>query len=860
MNTDRWTADVVLNDGGTVHIRQIEPSDAPALQQFHARQSSESQYFRYFSAKAELTDAEAAKFCRIVPERRGALLVEDGPDLIAWADFERLEGRDDAEVAFHVDDAQSGRGIATLLLEHLSAMATAVGVRGFTAEVMADNRAMRLVFAHTGWPIERQFDSGVVEFSWSIDDTAAFLATTAKREQIGDSRSMARFLLPRSVVVIGASERPGSVGRMLVDNLRTPPSEIAVYAVNPHHDVVLGLPCVGSIDDIETQIDLALVAVPEAALFDVLRACARRRVRGAVVITEVSAEFPLAAAISDARRYGMRIVGPGSMGFANPGATPSLHAHLARAALPGGSLAVSLQSGSLGGSVLERANRLGVGLSWFVSLGEKADVSGNDLLQFWQDDNTTHVIAMYTESFGNPQRFARIARRVALTRPIVAVRPGNSPVHDALYQQAGVITVDTVAAMLDTARVLAFQPLARGPRVAVITNSASPARLLLAGLAANGLSSVDPDNGRESWQQLPWSVDPQTLVKAVNDRRNDGTCDAVVAIYAPPVASTDHSFAQALARAEPNEPTIPLIGVFLGLDDGPLTPGSTIPNFTFPDDVARVLGRCIRYAKWRDSATERAQLEQTPQTNTDEQREAQQRIQDVIDQVLQVDSRDSLLTLAATTAVLGALDVPLVPATEVHTPAAAIVAAIKLGFPVALKANIRPRRGRGAVAGIVLDLRDQDDMTRAWAELDAADTLAAGATVQGMVPTGVEIRLTARIDPNLGQVVSVDLGGILAGHQREQSIRLIPLGSGDAERMLQSCLSEHVREDVGPAISTAARLIETICHAAEQHHEIVSIDLNPVILTPEGCWVTDAKIFVGPQPKPDSPMRHLGPA
>ena len=860
MNTDRWTADVVLNDGGTVHIRQIQPSDAPALQRFHARQSSESQYFRYFSAKAELSDAEAAKFCRILPGRRGALLVEDGPDLIAWADFERLEGRDDAEVAFHVDDRQSGRGIATLLLEHLSAMATAVGVRGFTAEVMADNRAMRLVFAHTGWPVERQFDSGVVEFTWSIDDTAAFLATTAKREQIGDSRSMARFLLPKSVVVIGASERPGSVGRMLLDNVRTPPSDIAVYAVNPNHNIVLDLPCVGSINDIETQIDLALIAVPEVELFAVLRACARRRVRGAVVITEISDQFPLDEVISDARRYGMRIVGPGSMGFANPGAAPSLHAHLARAALPGGSLAVSLQSGSLGGSVLERANRLGVGLSWFVSLGEKADVSGNDLLQFWQDDNTTRVIAMYTESFGNPQRFARIARRVALTRPIVAVRPGDSPVHDALYQQAGVITVDTVAAMLDTARVLALQPIAQGPRVAVITNSASPARLLLAGLRANGLDSVDSTGAIGSWQQLPWSVDPLTLVNAVRARRSDMTCDAIVVIYAPPIASTDHSFAQALASAEPSEPTIPLVGVFLGLDDGPLTPGSAIPNFTFPDDVARVLGRCVRYANWREQAAEQEQEAQPPPPEADEQRSVHRSLQAVIDHALQREPGNSLLTLSATTEFLGTLDIPFVPAAEVHTAPEAIAAATKLGFPVALKASIRPRRGRGAIAGVVLDLRDAHDVSRAWAELDAAHTLVAGARVQGMVPTGVEIRINARIDPNLGHVVSVDLGGILAGHEREQSIRLIPLGSGDAERMLQACLSEHVREDIGSAIPTAARLIETICHAAEHHHEIVSIDLNPVILTPEGCWVTDAKIFVGPQPKPDSPMRHLGPA
>ncbi len=340
-----WSADVVLSDGGTVHVRPIEPGDAIALQRFHARQPKESQYYRYFSAKAELTDQEASRFSNVDLRDRGALIVEDGAEFIAWASYERLSGRNDADVAFHVDAGNARRGIATLLLEHLGSMAKAAGIERFTAEVLADNRPMLRVFGRSGWPIESHFESGIVDFVWPIDDTAGFLESVSTREQLADSRSMARFLLPKSIAVVGASARPGSVGRVLLENARSSAPQLAVYAVNPAHAELLGMPCVASITDVDADVGLAVIAVPEAALAEVLSACARHRVRGAVVITEVSDSFPIAQVVADARRYGMRIVGPGSMGLAVPGSSPALHAHLAHPAIPAGPLAVSLQSG-----------------------------------------------------------------------------------------------------------------------------------------------------------------------------------------------------------------------------------------------------------------------------------------------------------------------------------------------------------------------------------------------------------------------------------------------------------------------------------------------------------------------------------
>ena len=851
-----WAADVVLSDGDTVHVRPIEPGDAVALQQFHARQSRESQYYRYFSAKAELTDLEATRFSTVDLRDRGALVVEDGADFVAWASYERLSGRNDADVAFHVDGGHARRGIATLLLEHLGSMAKAAGIERFTAEVLADNRPMLRVFGRSGWPIESHFESGIVDFVWPIDETAAFLASVSQREQLADSRSMARFLLPKSIAVIGASERPGSVGRVLLDNARSSEPLVSVYAVNPAHTELMGGLCVASIADIDADVGLAIVAVPEAALAEVLSACARHRVRGAVVITEVSETFAMSEVVADARRYGMRIVGPGSMGLAMPRSSPALHAHLAHPAIPAGPLAVSLQSGSIGASVLDRAVRLGVGISSFVSLGDKSDVSANDLLQFWEDDESTRVIAMYTESFGNPRRFARIARRVSQTRPIVAVRPGAGPVDDALYQQAGVIRVETVADLLDTARVLASQPVALGRRVAIVSNSSGPARLLSAGLDLVGLQGVGPNETVGTWYSLPWSAEPKAFAAAVDAVRSDGTCDAAVVIHAPPVAPTDDVFARELAALLSNHPTVPLIAVLLGRPDGTIVAGSTVPNFAFPDDVARVLARCNRYARWRAALDVENAVHDPHDVHLDDDRAA--RADAVIAEALVRRPLGTLLPHAPTIDLLEAYDIPCAPTRPVVSVEAAVNAATELGFPVALKANVRPRRGRGADAGVALGLADVDALHAAWAAMDDVVGGLREATVQVLVPSGIECRIHATIHPVLGPVVSVGLGGVFADAIGDSIVRLVPIGIDEAVTMLGESRAGRVIDGLGDGATAAtAQVIAAVAAAIDRHPELAEIDLNPLIVADEGCWVVDALVRVRPTLIPDAPLRRL---
>ena len=477
---ERWSSTVVLGNGETALIRPIRPSDAASLAAFHERQSPESIYRRYFSPKPRLTDADLEHFTVVDFVGRVALVVERYGEFIAWASYERWPGRDDADAAFQVDDAHHGKGIATLLLEHLAAIARSNGIVRFTAEVLADNRPMLAVFARAGWPVERRFESGVVDLDFSLDDTEEFLDSVERREQRADSRAMARLLLPRTIAVVGASDEPGSIGDALWRHV-TAAATGAVFPVNPRHDEVGGKRSWPRLQDVPGDVNLAVVAVPAPALPTVVEDCIEARVRGAVVITSIEGtDIDFTQLVARARSFGVRIIGPGSMGVAAPRESVGVRAILVPDDLRPGAVAVSLQSGSIGASLLRLAEDMHMGLSWFVSLGDKCDVSGNDLLQFWEDDEATKVIAMYTESFGNPRKFARIARRVSRRRPIVAVRTGAAAIGasgGALYQQAGLIEVPTVAALLDTARVLATQPVMRGPRVALLTNARSPATL-----------------------------------------------------------------------------------------------------------------------------------------------------------------------------------------------------------------------------------------------------------------------------------------------------------------------------------------------------------------------------------------------
>jgi len=848
---DRWTSTVVLGDGETATIRPITTADAGALAAFHDRQSPDSVYRRFFSPKPHLTAQELEHFTNVDMVDRVALVVEAHGEFLAWASYERWPGRDDADTAFMVDDRHHGKGIGTLLLEHLAAIATSHGIKRFTAEVLADNRPMLSVFTRAGWVVERRYDSGVIEVDFAIAETEAFLDSLGRREQRADSRAMSRLLMPRTIAVVGASDRPGTVGEALWRNVvegATGP----VYAVNlgreeiaaPDGTVHRSYARVGDIGD---DVWLAVVAVPAEQLASVLRDCADAQVRGAVITTAVdNTGVDMAALVADANRRGLRVIGPASMGIAASRPEIGLQASLVPLRIPAGtspgSVALSLQSGSLGASVLARAERLGLGLSWFASIGDRSDVSGNDLLQFWEDDDTTTVIGMYTETLGNPRRFARIARRVSRRRPIVAVRTGAAgqmTLGGPLYQQSGLIEVPTVPVLLDTLRVLATQPVLHGPRVAVLSNSRSPQTLAESALAAAGLEPVAAP------RPLDWRATPADYLAAVTAALGSPDVDGLVIIHAPPLQSAVRAPVDELDEALDGA-TKPAAVVLLGADDGPLRRGSPVPAFSFPEPAAAALGRSYAYGRWLDTE---AAATSTSFDDVDA---------DAVDEIAAraVAAGRTVLDAAETAAVLQSYGIAM-PATRYVATAEAVAAADAVGFPVAIKARHR-HAGHSVDAGIALDVGDAAALRAVVERMqrtlgDHADHVQ----VQAMTSPGVDLRIRAVADPGIGPLIGVGLGGSQADLMAEEPRRLAPLSTESAAGLLADSRAAAALQHAGVGPEPVIETILRVAQLAADHANIVTADLNPVIATPAGCVVTDAIVLVNDAVSRSGTLRRL---
>ncbi|MCU1397351.1 MAG: putative acetyltransferase [Acidimicrobiales bacterium] len=842
---DRWSTSIVLSDGDTAFVRAITPEDAPLLLEFHERQPRDNLYRRFLSPKPTLNARELSHFTVVDFHDRVALVVEDRGEFIGWASYERWKARDDAEVAFMVDAEHQGRGIATLLLEHLAAIARSNGIDRFTAETLSDNRAMLRVFTRAGWPVERHYESGLTELEFSLTETERFVDSVEAREHRADSRAVARLLLPRSIAIIGASDRVGSVGHELWHNT-TAAFDGPVYAVNTRSATVGGQPATASVVDILDDVWLAVIAVPAAALAETIDQCIAKKVRGALVITATDGlDIDMVSIVAHARRNGMRVIGPASMGIAAPRPTGALNAALVPGRLPYGKVAISMQSGSLGASLLQLAADLHMGVSWFVSLGDKCDVSGNDLLQFWEDDETTAVIAMYTETFGNPRKFARLARRVGRTRPIVAVRTGTAAIGDAanaLYQQAGLIEVPTVRTMLDVARVLASQPAPNGPRVAILSNARSPRVLAAAAVTAAGLEPVDPPLA------LDWRSGADDFAAAITAALQSDLVDAVMIIHAPPLAAA-HAPAREIDTAALDS-SKPVLAVMLGGSDGPLLPGSPVPAFSFPEPAAAVLGRMYAYSRWR--ATEaQAPVDVSADTDADA---AQEIIRDAL-----ADASERM-SLVASTNLLAAYGVAVARGVQMQAPSSeqVIAAAGEVGYPVVVKAD-RRRVGRSARAGIALDLGDARAVADALTVIRSAlGTDADALVVQAMAMPGVDVHICCTTDKLLGPVMTLDVGSLQTARSSDGASRLVPLS-----RVAAVALVETSR--VGGALAAAgiddAPLIDTLIRLGQlmaDHPELDEIDIDPAIVSVEGCVATDVRIRLDPSSRSALPIRRLG--
>ncbi|MDP9115807.1 MAG: GNAT family N-acetyltransferase, partial [Actinomycetota bacterium] len=622
-----WEADVVVADGGTVHLRPILPTDADALVAFHAGLSRRTRYLRFFSAYPRIPDRDLQRFTQVDHRNRVAFIAELGGAIIAVGRYEGSPDTDEAEVAFVVADAHQGRGIGSVLLEHLAAAARESGIKRFHAVVLAENSPMIRVFQDAGYETARHIDEGEVTLEFAVDATAVTEAVMREREQHAEARSIQRLLFPSSVAVVGASEDKTKIGNAVFGNLLRMGFNGPLYPVNADARHVGGVRAYPSVLDVPDEVDLAVIAVPAASVPGVVEQCAARGVRGLVVISggfgerreDEERSRGLAAQrslVHSARTHGLRVVGPNCLGVVNTDPQVALNASLAPFPPLRGRAGFFCQSGALGVAVLGEAARRGLGISTFVSAGNRADVSGNDLLQYWETDGATDVVLLYLESFGNPRKFARVARRLARHKPIVAVKSGTGTVVAglasttvevpetsvrALFEASGVIRVDTLGDLFDVALLLTSQPLPAGGRIAFVGNSTALGVLVANACAAQGLSLNRMDD-------IGVDASSEVFRTSVTAAVEDDEVDAVVVVFVPPLQRTSGEDVAAALRAAAAAGAKPVLSTFLGFEGVPVdlaqagdcspAPGS-VPSYPTPERAVRALGRAVRYAAWR---------------------------------------------------------------------------------------------------------------------------------------------------------------------------------------------------------------------------------------------------------------------
>src|SRR6266511_1845648 len=641
----RREADVALRDGTTVHVRPARHEDAPELQRLFEGLSGESRYLRFFSGAVDvpLVVHWAAD---VDYQQRDGLVALTGADgrIVAHVGWERERDRPErAEIALVIDDGFQGRGLGTIMLGQLAESARVQGVELFIAEVLPGNHRMLRVFRDSGFSVRTRSLPGVIMAEMPTELTPAALRRFEDREERASAAAMRRVLAPRSVAVIGASRRRGTVGGELFHNLLAAGFAGPVYPVNPNAGVVQSVAAYPSVSKVPGPVDLAVLAVPAAEVIPVARQCAAKGVRALVVLSAGFAESGpegverQQALLRVCRQAGMRLVGPNCLGVINTDPAVRLDATFGPTLPARGRVGFGSQSGALGLAIVDYANHLGLGLSSFLSVGNKADISGNDLLGYWQEDPDTDLVLLYLESFGNPRKFARFAQRLARTKPVVAVKAGRSVAGaratsshtgallaasdvsvDALFHQAGVIRTDTLSELFDVAKLLATQPAPAGRRVAIVTNAGGPGILCADACEAAGLqvpafserlrsrlAAVLPAEGAAGNPvDLLAAAPPERYGRVLELVTASGEADAVIVIHVPPFAG-EHGTDQIAAAVHQADERVPaettMLAVLMTTADAPaeLRGGSRrIPCYAFPEEAARALARAAERGQW----------------------------------------------------------------------------------------------------------------------------------------------------------------------------------------------------------------------------------------------------------------------
>jgi len=867
-----WEADVVLRDGGTAHLRPIHPSDADSVQAFHVGQSQKSIYMRFFAFKSKLSAKELKRFTEVDYKDRVALVITIGGEIMGIGRYDRLDDPEEAEVAFNISDAHQGRGIGSILLEHLAAAARENGIRKFSAEVLPENRKMLMVFSDAGYDVKRHFDDGVVSLEFNIDPTDKSRAVMESREHRAEARSIQELLAPSSVAVIGASRKWGTVGYQLLEHIIEGGFTGPVYAINPEAFELAGMLSFARLSEVPGPVKLAVIAVPYAEVPKVVEECGAAGVKGIVVATAGYADdgdrglARQRELVRQARANGMRVIGPASLGIMNTNPAVSLNASMAPSLGRRGGLGLFSQSAAIGVSLYAASSRRRVGISTFLSAGNRADVSGNDMMQYWEDDADTTAVGLYLESIGNPRKFSRLARRLARTKPVIVAKsdamglglpPGHSvrttqappEALDAMMRQAGVIRVETIEQLMDVAQIVSSQPLPAGPGIAVFSNSRALGKVVADSAAAQGLgvvrvvTDVDLDAGM--------SVALPALRHSLQEVLTADTVHAVVVALLPAHGLTVEKIAGVLAECSVAAGK-PVVAAFSGLLDPSIyvegmvgdEAGSTVvPCYSNPGAAVAALGSVVRYAQWlgRDQGLFVEPEGCDPDGTHDE-------LERLLDKV----GGEQLLRLDAETAagLLARYGIRVVPSVGFDTADEAVTAADRLGWPVALKTTDPALRHRLDLGGVRLDIQDAESLRRNVLEMRKSLERYGSPSleVQTMAPVGQACTFRAIEDPLLGPVVSFGLAGDAVNLLDDWAHRVPPLSGSDLHDFIRAPRAS--RKLFGyqglPAVDARALedLAARLARLKDNHPEIALVDFNPVLAGPEGASILSADVRI----------------
>ena len=881
----------LLADGRTMTIRPAGPDDYGPVRQLHEAMAPDNLYFRFFSASRSSAEWEARRVCLRDDPGRVALLGVLGDEVVGIASYEVTADAAAAELALAVADGMHGRGIATLLLEHLVSLARAQEVKVLVADVLPDNYPVLRVLSDAGLAVRRRLGNGVVELSMpvppntALGEASTYLDAVAHREKQADVASLEPLLNPRSVAVIGAGRRSGSVGRTILRNIRDAGFAGALYAVSPRGGDIDGIRCVSSVAALPEPPDLAVVAVPAARVVEVAHECGNRGARSLAVITAGLTRAQASGLLEATRETGMRLAGPASFGVAVP--RIGLGATLAAHHPSPGHVGLVVQSGGVGAALVEQFTRLGIGISSFASVGDKLDVSGTDMLLWWEADDATELAVLHLESFDQPRWFARTARRVSASMPVLTVHAGQSApgqraaashtaaaaapliTRQALFDQAGIIATTSFGELLEAAVLMASQPVPAGTVVAIVSNgvgagmltadACAEAGLVVAAMGAQARSRLRQVLPAEASLDGPVDTTAAVTAEAFGETLHiaaaeDGV-DAVIALV------VRHLSADLLPVLTAARLPVPVAAVVLDQPEAVrLLPGDgggpdhgTVPAYAYPEAAARALARSARYGSWRTR----------PPAVTPEL--AGLRVADarsIIDSFLARMPGGGWLSADEADALLRCYGIPMVEFRQVDDADAAVEVAAGLGGHVVLKANVPGLLHKSTAGAVELDLHGDGEVRAAMGRLQArfAGRLS-GVLVEPMITGGLEIIIGVVQEPVFGPVVVFGLGGVATDMLSDHAARLAPLTDADADDLIHSIraapalLGHNGRP--GADIDALRDSLLRVSRLANDLPQVAELDLNPVIARPDGAIAVDARIRVTSHRLADPFLRRL---